>query len=328
MSAPVAILAMHADLPARLFDEDASARLAELVTVLPGLMHEREQASTPVQDVELMIAGWGAPRLDESVLERMPQLRGVVYTAGSTKGVMTPEAYARGIRISTAAGVNAGPVAEFTLAAVLLSGKRVFPIAQQYRRSREYRPPASRAARWGNRGLVVGIIGASRIGRRVIELLSPFDVHVLLYDPIAEEIPGVERVALDELLRRSDVVSVHAPENPSTRHMIDRRALALMPDGTTLINTARGSLVDERALVDELNAGRLYAVIDVTDPDPPLPDSPLFEAPGLLLTPHIAGSQGNELFRLGDAAVAEVERFVAGEPFLDDVPEEQVAFIA
>jgi len=176
---------------------------------------------------------------------------------------------------------------------------------------------------------VVGIIGASRIGRRVIELLAPFDVEVLLHDPVApDDVPGATRVDLDELLRHSDVVSVHAPENASTFHMIDRAALATMRDGATLINTARGSLVDTDALTAELHAGRLFAVVDVTDPDPLDEHSPLFTAPNLVLTPHIAGSQGNEMRRLGDAALHEVARFAQGLPFADDVPEASVAHIA
>lgn len=325
----VAALAMSDGLPERLFGPDPRARLERYVDLLPGIMDSDGRLPGPVDDVEVLVAGWGAPLLDTATLDRMPKLRGVVYAAGSTKGVMTPEAYARGIRVSTAAGTNALPVAEFTLAAILLSGKRIFAIADEYRRTQQYRPPAAQHVRWGNNGLVVGIVGASRIGRRVIELLRPFDVEVLLYDPVApDDVPGTTRVDLPALLRRSDVVSVHAPANSATRHMIDRAALAAMPDGATLINTARGSLVDEEALADELEARRLYAVVDVTEPDPPEPGSRLFTVPNIVLTPHVAGSQGNELLRLGDTAVAEVERFVRGLDFVHDVPEESTTHIA
>src|SRR5690606_36207563 len=139
-----------------------------------------------------------------------------------------------------------------------------------------------------------GIVGASHIGRRVIDLLKPLECDVLLYDPYVRPGDPITREAkltsLDDLIARSDVVSLHAPSLPSTRHMIGRRELALMRDGATLINTARGALVDEGALVATLETGRVHAVIDVTDPEIPPPDSPLYRLPNVFLTPHIAGA--------------------------------------
>lgn len=176
----------------------------------------------------------------------------------------------------------------------------------------------------------MGIISASRIGRRVIELLQPFDVEILAWDPIAdgEALAGVTWTTLDDLLRRSDVVSLHAPALPETERLIGRRELALIPDGATLINTARASLVDQDALLDELYDERIWAVIDVTDPEPLTPGHPLFSAPNLVLTPHVAGSQGNELLRLGDTALAEAARYAAGEAFARDIPERAGALLA
>src|SRR5262249_54884850 len=148
-----------------------------------------------------------------------------------------------------------------------------------------------------------GVIGASRIGRRVIELLRPFDLDVYLFDPYVDaalaESLGVHLVDLDVLLRTCDVVSVHAPQTPQTLDLIGADQLALMRDGATLINTARGGLVDPDALAKELLRGRLCAVLDVTDPEPLPSDSALYELPNVFVTPHIAGSHGNELARLG-----------------------------
>jgi phosphoglycerate dehydrogenase-like enzyme len=126
-------------------------------------------------------------------------------------------------------------------------------------------------------------------------------------------------VELDELLAASDVVSLHAPSLPSTRHMLDARRLALLGDGATLINTARGALIDHDALVVELLTGRIDAVIDVTEPEVLPPDSPLYDLPNVVLTPHIAGALGVEIRRLGDSAVDEIERYAAGEPFAHPV---------
>jgi phosphoglycerate dehydrogenase-like enzyme len=153
----------------------------------------------------------------------------------------------------------------------------------------------------------------------VIELLRPFDLRVLVSDPYFGEAEaaqlGVERRALDELLACADVVSLHAPALPSTRHLLDRRRLGLLRDGAVLVNTARGSLVDHDALLAELRAGRISAVLDVTDPEPLPADSPLFTLPNVVLTPHIAGALGTEVRRLGDLAIEELARYAAGRPF-------------
>jgi len=130
---------------------------------------------------------------------------------------------------------------------------------------------------------------------------------------------GTRPVTLDQLLATSDVVSLHAPALPETRHLLGPAELALIRTGATVINTARGSLVDPVALEAELVSGRLRAVLDVTEPEPLPVGSPLWGRPNVILTPHLAGSLGNELFRLGDHAVAEIERFAAGRPFSEPV---------
>ncbi|GAA2325935.1 hypothetical protein GCM10010246_04100 [Streptomyces cuspidosporus] len=119
-------------------------------------------------------------------------------------------------------------------------------------------------------------------------------------------------------------MTIHAPELPETYHLFDRRRLALLRDGTTVVNTARGSLVDSAALTEELVSGRLNAVLDVTDPEILPPDSPLYDLPNVLLTPHIAGSLGNELGRMAHAALDELERYVSGLPYADPVRPEQL----
>jgi phosphoglycerate dehydrogenase-like enzyme len=178
----------------------------------------------------------------------------------------------------------------------------------------------------------VGLVGASRIGRRVAALLAGFDLNVLLYDPfVRPEDPiaqQAELVDLDTLMARSDVVSVHAPSLPSTRGMIGSRQLKLMQDGAAFINTARGALVEEEALLAELQTGRIHAVIDVTDPEVPPASSPFFSLPNVFLTPHVAGAIGTERARLGLMAVEEIERFVRGEPMLYEIEPELLERLA
>jgi phosphoglycerate dehydrogenase-like enzyme len=240
------------------------------------------------------------------------------------KPLVTPDCFARGIRVSSAAAANALPVAEYTLAAILFAGKRVFRLQRRYAELRAFRLWPREIPDLGNLDRVVGIVGASRIGRRVIELLAPFDVSVLVHDPFLSEAEartlGAEKLDdLDALLRRSDVVSLHAPALPETHHLLDARRLALLRDGAVLVNTARGSLVELEALTRELVSGRIDAVIDTTEPEVLPSDSPLFELPNVFLTPHVAGAMGRETRRLLDLALDEIERLVRGDPLRHEV---------
>jgi phosphoglycerate dehydrogenase-like enzyme len=170
----------------------------------------------------------------------------------------------------------------------------------------------------GNYHRTIGLVGASRIGRRVAKMLQGFDFTVLVCDPFVKPddpiLAGAELADLDSLMARSDVVSIHAPALPSTRAMIGARQLKLMKTGAAFVNTARGALIDEAALIAELQTGRIHAVIDVTDPEVPAAGSPLYSLPNVFLTPHVAGAVGTERLRLGQMAIEEIERFVADVP--------------
>lgn len=299
-----------------LFDDATRSRLEQLVRIDLGRACDLDDLDSAT---EVLLTCWGAPRLDAAALTRLPKLRAVIHAAGSVKGIVTDACRERGIEISSAAAVNAIPVAEFTVAMIVLANKQALRLARRYQELRGAWRAGAIPDEVGGFGRTVGVCGASLIGRRVIDMLRSYDVRVLLDDPYVDAAEaarlGVELVDLDELCARSDVVSLHAPALPSTRHLVDARRLGLMRDGTTLINTARGALVDTGALTAELVSGRLSAVLDHTEPEILPSDSPLYELPNVVLTPHIAGSLGNELHRLGRAAVDELGRFVAGEPF-------------
>ncbi|ONI80122.1 hydroxyacid dehydrogenase [Saccharothrix sp. ALI-22-I] len=305
-----------------IFPEHVMSQLRRLVDVDETAVVERfdtPEAVAALADVEVLVTGWGCPPIDAAVLRAAPRLRAVLHTGGSVKAHVTPECWERGVVVSSAADANALPVAELTLAMILLVGKDVLGLRERYRTERHF-TLAEVVPDIGNFRRRVGIVGASRIGRRVVELLAPFDLIVSLTDPyLTAPLPGVRLVELDELLRDSDVVSLHAPATPETHHMLDKRRLALIPDGGVLINTARGSLVDTDALIDELSSGRISAVLDVTEPEPLPSDSPLFDLPNVFLTPHVAGSHGNELGRLGQSAVDDLERLIAGVPLQGQV---------
>ncbi|MFG2113943.1 hydroxyacid dehydrogenase [Streptomyces sp. NPDC048718] len=322
---PSLLLAMGPGVAERLLTGAHRDRLAALTRTDPHLVAHDLAAPGPrvadaLAEAEILFTCWGATPLTAEVLARAPRLTSVVHAAGSVKHHVTDACWERGITVTSAAAANALPVAEYTVAAILFAGKRVLRSARQYAELRTEQPWADESAAWGNYRRTVGIVGASRIGRRVLDLLRPFDLEVLLYDPyMTAPPPGVELVGLDELCARSSIVSVHAPRLPATYRMIGAAQLAAMPDGATLVNTSRGSLVDEDALLPHLVSGRLHAVLDVTDPELPAPDSPLYTLPNVLLTPHIAGSLGNELHRMADHALEEVARYGRGEPFLEEI---------
>jgi phosphoglycerate dehydrogenase-like enzyme len=327
-------MAMAAALTPDLFGEEERARLAAVAEVHdaePLARFDDERAARLLPRAEVLLTGWGSPRVDAALLERAPRLVAVVHAAGTVKGHVDPACWAR-VRVSSAAAANAVPVAEFTVAAILLAGKRAFRLARRYRELRGFRLWWREAPPLGNYRKVVGIVGASRIGRLVIERLRAFDLELLVHDPLLGPAEarrlGAEPLELDELLRRADVVSLHAPSLPETRHMLDARRLALLRDGAVLVNTARGALVDGDALTAELVAGRIDAVIDTTEPEVLPADSPLYELPNVFLTPHIAGAMGTETRRLAALAISEIERLARGEPLAHEVRLEDLPRIA
>ncbi len=304
----------------RLFPEPLLRRLTAVLDIDPGAVAEHfdePRAAAALAETEVIVSSWGAPRIDAAAIEAAPLLHTVLHAAGSVKWHITPAAWERGLAVSSSAEANAVPVAEYTLASILLAGKGIFHLREDFKAKRSFTLGLVHP-QVGNFGRVIGIIGASKIGRRVIELLRPFDLDILLADPFVDEAEaaalGTRLVGLDELVATADIVSVHAPDLRETAGLIDAGRLAAMKDGAVLVNTARGNLVDTDALTAELQGGRLSAVIDVTTPEPLPSESPLFDLPNVFLTPHVAGSQGNELSRMGLYMVEEAERLASGEP--------------
>ncbi|MDT0317034.1 hydroxyacid dehydrogenase [Streptomyces millisiae] len=332
---PAALFAMNpAHLP-QLFPSRQMARLRELAHIDPGLV-VRDFADPSVAAVlattEVLITGWGCPPIDADALRAAPRLRAVLHAAGSVRHMVGDAFWERGITVSSAAGANALPVAEYTLAAILFAGKDAFRLRERVRAGRTFPDPTTAYPKLGNLGRRVGLIGASRVGRRVLDLLRPFDLEVALHDPHVADPEaralGAEPLPLDELLRTCDIVSLHAPDIPETYRMLDRARLAMIPDGGVLINTSRGALIDPRALTDELVSGRIAAVLDVTEPEPLPADSALLDLPNVFVTPHIAGSLGNELERLGRTVVEELERLTGDGPLAHQVHRAELAISA
>ena len=318
-----------------LFDDAAIERFGELGTVLdpePLGRWDDPRADELLARAEVIVGHWGCPVLDAPMLDRTPDLGLFAYAAGTVKLTVTDAIWDRGLRVTSGANANAEPVAEYTLAAILFANKGVM-----WRRvgtdPLEESIDDLMGTGWGNYDRTIGIVGASLIGRRVIELLRAFpDLHVALYDPFvtvgqAAEL-GVTKMELTELCSASDILSIHAPALATTHHMIGAEQLAALRDGATVINTARGWVLDHDALEPHVTSGRLRAVLDVTDPEPLPDDSVLRALPNVYLTPHLAGTQGSELGRMAEYAAEEVRRWSAGEPGLNEVHKEQLDRLA
>lgn len=319
------------------FDTSRLERLRSLVTLPePGCVSSLDDpalGASQLAEVDVLLTGWGVPQLDESMLNRLPRLGTVLHCAGSVRGVVSDALWERGIVVSTSADLNAEPVAEFTLAAIIMAGKKAPFLAMDGRVHREDRGYVTARGELSNSGRTIGLVGFSRVGRRVAQLVRQLhDVTCLVADPFvdADEVAatGARLVDLAAMLPQVDVLSVHAPALPATWHMLAAAQLALLPDHATVINTARGSLIDTAALEQECSAGRLHAILDFTDPEPLPSSSVLYDLPNVMLTPHVAGSMGSETRRMSDAALDELERLVHRRPLVRQVRPAELAVSA
>ena len=308
--------------------EQVQALCDVAATALPDA--EPATVKAALRGVEIVLSTWGMPKMTEDILDAAPDLRIIIYGASSVKGFVTDALYDRGITVTTAALANGTAVAEFTVALITLSLKNAWAHLAALRR--DGRAAWRRADHGPSRGThraAIGIIGASATGRETIRLLKGYICQILVADPFLSpdeaRALGVEKAELDDLMARCDVVSLHAPNLPHLRHMINAERLRQMKDGAVFINTARGALVDEEALIAELRTGRILACLDVTDPEPPVEGSPLYALPNVILTPHLAGGMGADCRRVGELCIQELERYLAGLPPLYPVTRERLA---
>jgi phosphoglycerate dehydrogenase-like enzyme len=316
----------------RIYGEAERAKVAGLVEVGEVPLSADAVLDNPdvLKGIEVILTGWGAPIMDDAFLEAATELRAVFYGAGSVRSFVTDALWNRGVRVVSAYSANAVPVSEYALAAVLFALKRGWHLAAAVREERGF---PQRIEVPGAYGSAVGIVSLGATGRMLRERLGPFDVRVAAHDPYVtrEEAAGleVELLPLDRLFREVDVVSVHTPWLPETEGLIRGSHFASMKRGATFINTSRGAVVREAEMVSVLR-GRpdVWAVLDVTYPEPPEPDSPLYNLPNVVLTPHVAGSQGNECRRMGRLIVEELRRYVAGEPLVHEITKERATVMA
>jgi len=321
MPKPKAVMLITRQMQRKCFAQADLARIAAVTELRPAHVDELSDtwAVDAIAGAEIAITGWGSRPMTLEMLEAAPDLKLVCHSAGSVKWLVNDALVSRGVRVCSAATALGVGVAEFAFGLMLVSMKAGWQYAARTRRGSW--DPAD-CIEWVREpyGAVVGIVGAGSIGRDMIRLCKNLALEaILLYDPYvsAQEAQdlGVEKVELDELMRRSDVVSLHTPATDETRNLINAANLALLKDHAIFINTARGMCVDEAALIAELEKGRIFACLDVTYPDePPKPGSPLYALPNCILTPHIAGGIKESCHRQGALTADQIEAYIEGRP--------------
>ena len=295
------------------------------VPVSPSDRRIAEAFGSPRQVTELLdrhdiLVVQGAAVTDE-VLAAAGSLRLVCCARGGPVNVDVAAATARGIPVVTTPGKNADAVADLTLAFVVMLARRLPEVIRHVEAGGVFAHDNYEGAQWFGHdlaGMVLGLVGYGQVGRRVALRAMAFGMRVVAFDPFVEPssvaTDGVEPVDLDTLLSTSDVVSLHARATDANAGLIGDGAIAAMKDGALLINTARGSLIDEDAVLAGLASGRLAGLaVDVISPSPATGRHPLLDHPNVIVTTHIGGATYETLRHGGEMAAAEIVRFLAGE---------------
>lgn len=281
-------------------------------------------------ETEYIFSTWGMPIFtEEEIKTHLPALKALFYAAGTVQSFARPFLNC-GVKVFSAWAANAVPVAEYTVSQILLANKGFFR-TMGYTDRTQARNMLQNFP--GNYDICVGIIGAGMIGKLVIKLLQNYDLQVLVFDPFlpeekAEEL-GVQKVSLETLFAQCQVISNHLANNDQTKGMLREPLFAKMRPFATFLNTGRGAQVVEKDLVQVLQSRPdLTAILDVTFPEPPEKGSLLYALPNCILTPHIAGSSGNEVRRMAQYMYNEYQHYINNEPCRYEVTEEMLKTMA
>ena len=284
-------------------------------------------------DVEYVFSTWGMPSMTEEEIKNcFPKLKCVFYAAGSVQAFARPF-LSCGVKVFSAWAANAVPVVEYTLAQIILANKGFFAHSREMKKGNREAGKIMKAAYPGNYGENVGIIGVGMIGSQVAERLKSYKLNVLAFDPFlsderAEKL-GIKKASLDEIFSTCRVITNHMANNDQTKGMLDYKYFSKMLPYATFLNTGRGAQVVEDDLVRALSERPdLTAILDVTDPEPSPADHAFYALPNCILTPHIAGSIGNEVWRMSAYMADEFARYQKGEPAQFEVTESMLATMA
>lgn len=314
-------------------------KIAEIKTLIdlydkiitPNTLDEKKDIT---KNCQFIFSTWGMPSLTEAEIKLFfPKLEVIFYAAGSVQGFARPFLN-QGIKVTSAYYANAIPTAEYATSLIILANKGFFRSLlnknHHYQKAKDisYKYP-------GNYMTKVGILGAGAVGKTVINFLKKLNVNIDIYvfDPFLADDEakklGIKKTSLEEIFSTCLTISNHLVNNQATQKIINKNHFALMLPYATFINTGRGQQVDEEALIEALiNDPTKTTVLDVTYPEPPQPNSKLYTLENVFLTPHIAGSNGNEVYRMVDFMIAECRRYLSGQKLQYEITLEQLKTMA
>ena len=310
------LIALRPALYQEIFAGAADAQLRDLAELTFQSSEDRISSSELAREIgghEIVITGWGAPVFTAEVLAAADRLRLIAYSAGTIKRVLPPAVFADGRRVTHAAAAMATAVAETTLLFILLGLRKLHQADQVFREKGWH---VTRALPWDGElaQTRVGVVGAGHTGRAVIQRLRHLAGELWVYDPFLAEADaqalGVKSVALEQLLRECAIVTLQAPSTAETYRMIGAEQFSWLQDGALFVNTARAHLLDEDALLAELQSGRIYAALDVFDEEPLPNDSPFLKLDNAIVTPHVAARTRETRMRQGQLMADEVALFL------------------
>ena len=288
----------------------------------------KAELSERLRGVDVCITGWGTVGFDAEVLAGADSLKLLVHTAGSVARLVSAELYDRGVRVLSGNQLFAESVAEGIIC-YALAGLRQLPLYIN-----ELKNGRWRGSEFTNQGLLdqtVGLVGFGMVARELVRLLVPFRAKILVHAPhlAAGEASrlGVELVGLEEAFSRPGIISLQLARRPESFHLIGRDLLGRIRDNALLINTARGSIIDEAALADELIRGRFSSVLDVYEEEPLPATSPLLRLPNVICMPHMAGPTVDRRARITHELAGDIGRFAAGAPLRYEISREYSGYM-
>ncbi|WP_158606619.1 hydroxyacid dehydrogenase [Paenibacillus ginsengarvi] len=299
---------------AELFSEERRAKLESIAQVTwndSDKQLDEDEAAAFLRDCDVAIGSWKTAIPTKRILDSCGNLKLWEHAAGSVKHFFTDDLRDRQLQIASCAPAIAKTVAEMVLGELIVGLRKIIPNSQQNRTEKGKKP----ANKLYLAKATVGIVGASWVGRQVAGLLRPFGTRILLYDPYmpAENAAKLGMTKVDSLLElcaTSDAITVHTPKTNETYHLLKEAEFAAMKDDAIFINTSRGDCIDENALIRELQKGRLFAFLDVSDPEPAHLDNPIRTLPNVVYTSHLAGGTS---YHIGDQAVSDIEAYASGK---------------
>ena len=298
------------------YNHETIARLRSMVDLPDRVIEKQDLGKEDFSQVEFLFSTWGCGSLsEEEWAAYFPNLKVLFYGAGATDNFARP-LFVRGVHVVSAWKANAVPVAEYTVSAIILGLKNFYQLIRTGRSRQNWSERSKGRGAFGATVTLLGSTGA--VATRVAEMLKNYRLNVIgIPSPVAER-----TISFAEAFAVSDVVSNHLPDRDDNVGCIDGALLESMPQGGFFLNTGRGRQVNEPEMIEVLKRRPdLTALLDVQDPEPPQEDSELYTLPNVFLTPHIAGSLGDEVHRMGEFMADELERFLRGDALMYEVCE-------